>query len=73
MKITLKGHGNETFTVTAVQSLVGICDNIADLYKDSGKETSTFTLTRNIEGTRKVPYTVQCFRFIESGNYAPVF
>lgn len=71
-KFTVRGIKNETFTILAVESMDALPASKAALI-NSGKEPVKYVMARVIEGTRKKPYTVYAYRFVNSGEFISAF
>lgn len=65
---SIEGYSNETFTIESTQNIEHLTE-IAKVAVSTGKEPVLYTMRRVVEGTRKKPYSVQAWKFKDSGNF----
>jgi hypothetical protein len=68
MTYQIKEIKNDTFKIAKVESIAHLT-NLAAGLEVHGKEASIYHMERIIEGTRKKPQTIMCYRFKNTGNF----
>lgn len=70
--VTIQGQQNETFTIGKVEDISELKALSSRLILN-GKEAVIYHLDRVIVGTRKKAYSIQCYRFVETGTFIKAF
>ena len=67
-KIQDHKYRHESFTILRTENIDHL-QNIQKLLIKNGKEPILYILQRVVSGTRKKPYSLQCWRFANSNNF----